>query len=158
MDPDLPLDWERRLIRGNAFLKFLWLNIYPAMYVVRGLMMQKKPQFWELVNWAFTITTDALIWYFCGLRGLIYLFISLWLGYGIHPAAAHFIQEHYTFDDGQETYSYYGILNFFFLSRILFLRPTRFFLFPRRQPCIVHFIGAWLVAVDPRWPLVVGDR
>ncbi|CAG8609691.1 4721_t:CDS:2 [Paraglomus brasilianum] len=116
MDPDLPLDWERSLIRGNAFLKFLWLNIYPAMYVIRGLVMQKKPQFWELVNWAFTITTDALIWYFCGLRGLIYLFISLWLGYGIHPAAAHFIQEHYTFDDGQETYSYYGILNFFFLN------------------------------------------
>src|ERR1051325_232896 len=35
-DPDLPLDWEKRLIRGNSFLKLLWISIYPVMYVVRG--------------------------------------------------------------------------------------------------------------------------
>ncbi|GES76959.1 sphingolipid delta(4)-desaturase DES1-like [Rhizophagus clarus] len=56
IDPDLPLEWEKKLIRvlsiGNIF----------------------------------------------------------------HPAAAHFIQEHYTFDDGQETYSYYGILNKFLMN------------------------------------------
>ncbi|CAG8666182.1 2817_t:CDS:2 [Dentiscutata erythropus] len=34
----------------------------------------------------------------------------------IHPAAARFIQEHYTFDDGQETYSYYGNLNKIFMN------------------------------------------
>ncbi|CAG8465258.1 4117_t:CDS:2 [Acaulospora colombiana] len=65
LDPDLPLDWEKKLIRGNGFLKFLWLNIYPVMYVVRGLMMQRNPQFWEYVNWAFTITVDLLVYYFC---------------------------------------------------------------------------------------------
>src|SRR6266498_2637355 len=115
-DPDLPLDWETKLIRGNSFLKFLWIMIYPVMYVVRGLVMGKEPSFWELVNWVFNIVADLLIYYFCGLRGLLYLFLSLWLGYSIHPAAAHFIQEHYTFDDGQETYSYYGILNIFFMN------------------------------------------
>ncbi|CAG8470601.1 263_t:CDS:2 [Ambispora leptoticha] len=116
MDPDLPLDWEKKFIRGNAFLKFIWLNIYPVMYVVRGVAMQKQPQFWEWVNWIFTIITDLLIYIYCGPRGLGYLFLSLWLGYGVHPAAAHFIQEHYTFDDGQETYSYYGILNLLFMN------------------------------------------
>jgi sphingolipid delta-4 desaturase len=30
--------------------------------------------------------------------------------------AAHFIQEHYTFTDGQETYSYYGWANILFLN------------------------------------------
>ena len=116
MDPDLPLPFELRLVRGSAILKLIWLFFYPMMYVVRGAAMQKKPTFWELINWAFTITTDALIINYCGLRGFWYLVVSLWLGYGIHPAAAHFIQEHYTFDDGQETYSYYGILNYFFLN------------------------------------------
>ncbi|CAG8477122.1 5369_t:CDS:2 [Racocetra fulgida] len=34
----------------------------------------------------------------------------------IHPVAARHIQEHYTFDDGQETYSYYGSLNKLFMN------------------------------------------
>ncbi|KNC99292.1 uncharacterized protein SPPG_05546 [Spizellomyces punctatus DAOM BR117] len=115
-DPDLPLDWEVKLIRGNPLLKFVFLFFYPMMYVVRGAAMQKRPSRWELYNWVFTITTDALVWIYCGPRGFLYLFLSLWFGYGIHPAAAHFIQEHFTFDDGQETYSYYGSLNYLFMN------------------------------------------
>ncbi|KAF9404776.1 Sphingolipid delta(4)-desaturase DES1 [Podila epigama] len=111
MDPDLPLEWEKKLIRGNAFLKLLWLFIFPVMYVVRGASMKRAPTTWEIYNVIFTLVSDMLIVRFCNLRGLLYLFLSLWFGYGLHPGAAHFIQEHYTFDDGQETYSYYGILN-----------------------------------------------
>ncbi|KAG0351283.1 hypothetical protein BG005_009243 [Podila minutissima] len=111
MDPDLPLEWEKKMIRGNAALKLLWLFIFPVMYVVRGASMKRSPSTWEIYNVIFTLTTDMLVVRFCGLRGLLYLFLSLWFGYGLHPGAAHFIQEHYTFDDGQETYSYYGILN-----------------------------------------------
>ncbi|KAI9092163.1 fatty acid desaturase-domain-containing protein [Phlyctochytrium arcticum] len=115
-DPDLPLDFEYKLIRGNPLLKVMFLFFYPLMYVARGLAMQKVPSRWEIYNAIFTITSDILVYRYCGPRGLLYLFLSLWFGYGIHPAAAHFIQEHFTFDDGQETYSYYGILNFFFLN------------------------------------------
>ncbi|KAL1915913.1 uncharacterized protein VTP21DRAFT_6301 [Calcarisporiella thermophila] len=115
-DPDLPLEWERFLIRGNALFKLLWVLIYPVMYVVRGAVQQKVPQKWEVINLLFTVATDYLVFRYCGLRGLLYLFLSLWMGYSLHPAAAHFIQEHYTFDDGQETYSYYGGLNWFFLN------------------------------------------
>ncbi|KAJ3046055.1 Sphingolipid delta(4)-desaturase DES1 [Rhizophlyctis rosea] len=115
-DPDLPLDWEIKFIRGNLFLKLLFLFFYPMMYVVRGAAMQKRPTDWEVINAVFTISTNILVWTFCGPKGLLYLFLSLWLGYGIHPGAAHFIQEHFTFDDGQETYSYYGSLNKFFMN------------------------------------------
>lgn len=120
MDPDLPLEWEKTLIRGNALCKFLWIMIYPVMYVVRGAVMQSErgltPSKWEIINVVFTVISDALIQYFCGWRGLMYLFASLWFGYSLHPGAAHFVQEHYTFDDGQETYSYYGILNIPFMN------------------------------------------
>ena len=77
---------------------------------------QEDAEFWEYVNLAFTAVSDVLILQFLGVRGFLYLFMSLWFGYGLHPAAGHFIQEHYTFDDGQETYSYYGSLNFFLLN------------------------------------------
>lgn len=120
MDPDLPLDWEKDMIKGNPLSKFLWIMIYPVMYVVRGAVMQHErnltPSKWEIINVVFTVITDTIIQYFCGWTGLFYLLASLWLGYSLHPGAAHFIQEHYTFDDGQETYSYYGILNIPFMN------------------------------------------
>lgn len=110
-DPDLPLAWEVKLIKGNPFLKFLFVFFFPMLYVIRGAAQQKTPTKWELINWLFTISSDYLVYQTCGLRGLLYLTLSLWFGYGIHPAAGHFIQEHYTFVDGQETYSYYGSFN-----------------------------------------------
>ena len=64
----------------------------------------------------FTVCTDILIWKLCNPKGLLYLFLSLWFGYGLHPAAMHFIQEHFTVTDGQETFSYYGSLNPIFLN------------------------------------------
>jgi sphingolipid delta-4 desaturase len=115
MDPDLPLPWEQKLIKGNAVAKLAWVLIYPVMYVVRGAILQYRrnlsPSHWERVNLVFTILVNLVIWQVCGSFGLLYLFLSLWVGYSVHPGAAHFIQEHYTFEDGQETYSYYGILN-----------------------------------------------
>ncbi len=115
-DPDLPLDWEIKWVKGNPLMKFMFLFFYPMMYVLRGAAQQKTPSTWELINWVFTMTTDAVIFSVCGPKGLLYLFLSLWFGYGIHVSAAHFIQEHFTFDDGQETYSYYGSLNKVFMN------------------------------------------
>ncbi|ORZ37816.1 fatty acid desaturase-domain-containing protein [Catenaria anguillulae PL171] len=115
-DPDLPLDIEWKLVKGNRFLKFVWVFCFPFLYVFRGAAMMKTPQKWELVNWAWTVSTDLAIYTYCGPRGLMYMFLSLWFGYGIHPGAAHFIQEHYTFEDGQETMSYYGSGNLLFMN------------------------------------------
>jgi sphingolipid delta-4 desaturase len=116
LDPDLPMSWELKLIKGNTFMKMLWIFIYPVMYVVRGTVNFKPLSFWEIINVIYTVIVDALVIKFCGVQGFLYLFLSLWLGYGLHPGAAHFIQEHFTFDDGQETYSYYGSLNKFYLN------------------------------------------
>ncbi|KAJ2505631.1 sphingolipid delta-4 desaturase, partial [Coemansia sp. RSA 2049] len=77
---------------------------------------QKQLSRWELINWAWTIACDLAVFKVCGARGMLYLVISVLLGFGLHPGAAHFIQEHYTFRDGQETYSYYGSGNTFWLN------------------------------------------
>ncbi|KNE60598.1 hypothetical protein AMAG_05978 [Allomyces macrogynus ATCC 38327] len=110
-DPDLPLAIEWKLIKGSKILKLLWVFCFPFLYVLRGALMLKTPQTWEIINWIWTISSDLAVFSLCGPRGLAYLALSLWFGYGLHPAAAHFIQEHYTWNGGQETYSYYGSLN-----------------------------------------------
>ncbi|KAJ1994066.1 sphingolipid delta-4 desaturase [Coemansia spiralis] len=115
-DPDLPLEWEIRLIGNDPVRKFFWLIIYGIMYIGRGLAQQKQLSRWELINWAWSFACDFVIIKVCGWRGMLYLVLSVLLGFGLHPGAAHFIQEHYTFRDGQETYSYYGSGNTFWLN------------------------------------------
>lgn len=115
-DPDLPLDSEVTLINNNPLLKALWVLCYGVMYVVRGIAMKKPPTKWEAINLVTMIVADALIIKFMSLRALAYLGVSVFFGYGMHPGAAHFIQEHYVFSDGQETYSYYGTGNIFYLN------------------------------------------
>jgi sphingolipid delta-4 desaturase len=115
-DPDLPFDWEVRLIRGNPLTKILWIFIYPIMYASRGLLQGKSMSNWEKYNWIWTVASNILIYQLTGVRGILYLCVGAWSGFSIHFGAAHFIQEHYTYVDGQETYSYYGSGNHLFMN------------------------------------------
>ncbi len=115
LDPDLPLKFEIALIKGNAWKKFIFLAIYPFMYLIRGAAFGKLPSKLEIYNFIFTLAVDAFLAYIWGFKSVLYLFLSLWIGYSFHPAAAHFIQEHFTYYDNQETYSYYGPLSWIFL-------------------------------------------
>ncbi|KAJ2786066.1 sphingolipid delta-4 desaturase [Coemansia javaensis] len=116
MDPDMPLDAEVKYIHNSPLLKTLWVFCYSAMYVARGIVMKKQPQRWEVANLLFTVAADVLIVRLMSVRALAYLAVSVFFGYGMHPGAAHFIQEHYIFRDGQETYSYYGTGNILYLN------------------------------------------
>jgi sphingolipid delta-4 desaturase len=55
--------------------------------------------------------TNFLIYYFCGIKGLSFILLSTFFSVGLHPLGARWIQEHFIFKKGQETYSYYGPLN-----------------------------------------------
>jgi len=104
------------MVRGNPLFKFIWIAIFPFLYIVRGVAMRKEPIFWEYVNLMTSFLTNVFVYSFGGWSALGYLLLSMYFGYTLHPAAAHFIQEHYTWTDGQETYSYYGPLNKIFMN------------------------------------------
>lgn len=115
-DPDLPLPIEIKIVEGNTFCKIAYILFYPIFYVWRAMFIRKRILKEEVLN----IIIHSILVYFeyelFGLNSIKYHVLSTWLGYSIHPVAAHLIQEHFTFEDGQETYSYYGPFNKLFMN------------------------------------------
>jgi sphingolipid 4-desaturase/C4-monooxygenase len=111
-DADLAFRWEARFVGTSPLRKALWLLVFAGIEVIRPLRI--RGQFadpWLVVNVIAIAATDYLVWQWCGVAGLAYVLLSTFVGIGLHPLGARWIQEHYTFVEGQETYSYYGILN-----------------------------------------------
>ena len=112
-DTDLPTEWEARFVGTSAWRKFAWLGPYMITYGLRGLTFAKRPNRAELVNVGVQVLATAALYALTGPWGIVYLALSTFIGHSLHPVAAHFIHEHYTFAKEQETYSYYGLLNAF---------------------------------------------
>ncbi len=111
-DADLAFDWEARLVKNSPLRKAVWLFLFAAVEIIRPLRIQRQfAERWAVLNTAVIAGTDFLIWWWCGWLGLGYVILSTVAGVGLHPVGARWIQEHYTFYEGQETYSYYGIVN-----------------------------------------------
>jgi len=106
--PSLPEVW----FFNNTVKKILWLFCQPLFYALRPIVIKpKKAGLWEVGNAVSVIVFDYLVYSYIGGWALLYLLTGTLLGLGLHPAAGHFIAEHYTLTPGQETYSYYGPLN-----------------------------------------------
>jgi len=115
-DTDVPTRQEVATFT-TPMRKLLWLFLQPAFYALRPLVVKPQlPNRWEITNQVVQISFDLAILYFLGPWALAYLIIGTLLGLGLHPCAGHFVAEHYEFTKGQETYSYYGPLNFFNLN------------------------------------------
>jgi len=111
-DADLAFDWEARLVKNSPLRKALWLFLFAAVETIRPLRIERQfADRWAVLNTAIIAGTDVLLWWWCGWLGLGYVLLSTVAGVGLHPVGARWIQEHYTFREGQETYSYYGVLN-----------------------------------------------
>ncbi|RYZ07072.1 MAG: fatty acid desaturase [Myxococcales bacterium] len=111
LDTDLPTELEARLLANRA-LRLLWLAGQGLAYGLRPLFVHpKRPDAGELLNLALQLAFNVAIFYFWGGKALAYLPISSLIVMGLHPIAGHYISEHYVFRAGQETYSYYGPLN-----------------------------------------------
>ncbi len=111
IDTDIPTEAEGRVLRGR-FAKAVWVIFQGFAYALRPLFVKpKKPDGWEVGNFAIQFAFNALLFYLFGLKALLYLPISSLIVMGLHPVAGHYISEHYVFSGDQETYSYYGPLN-----------------------------------------------
>jgi sphingolipid delta-4 desaturase len=111
VDTDLPTSLEGRVLRTRP-RKALWMALQALFYAVRPLVvLPKKPNRWEVANFAVQLAFGVLVWHFWSIRALVYFPLGTIVVSGLHPVAGHYLSEHYVFREGQETYSYYGPLN-----------------------------------------------
>jgi len=111
MDVDIPTEIEGWFFHSTP-RKILWCFLQPLFYSLRPLAVNpKEPTRWEFFNIGCTVVFDLAIAQVWGIPGLLYLVLGTLFGMGLHPVAGHFIAEHYVMNQGQETYSYYGPLN-----------------------------------------------
>ena len=111
-DVDIPTKFEAKLFT-NTFTKLIWVLLQPFFYSIRPFFVRPKAvQPMEVVNIILQIAVDVAIVYFTSYKSLVYLISGTFLATGLHPMAGHFISEHYMFEKGYETYSYYGPLNY----------------------------------------------
>lgn len=112
-DADLPSAWEVRLVGNRWYMKVLWLLFFPVMQLARPVRVRayKVINRWTVLNAVVAIAIDVTVLVWFGPCGLVYLVASLFFGVGLHPLGGRWIQEHFTLDPAQETFSYYGPLN-----------------------------------------------
>jgi len=111
VDMDIPTYWEGSWAL-NTVSKTLWVSCQLFFYALRPVFVKPKPAgLAEAVNLLSCLAYNIFLYQVAGHKAIMYLFLSTFLGGGLHPIAGHFISEHYVFEEGQETYSYYGPLN-----------------------------------------------
>jgi len=113
-DADIPGPKEAAWIGKSAFRKALSLLFFTLILgLIRPARLKKVNLLdaWGVTNGISSIGTGLLILYFFGWSSFFYLILSCMFGIGLHPLGGRWIQEHYIFKQGQETYSYYGPLN-----------------------------------------------
>lgn len=115
LDADLAGPIEAKLVGNSTIRKGLWMLFFFVIEgIVRPARLKKTVKLWDgwvLVNLLVEVAALAVLAYFAGWGALVYLSLSTVFSIGLHPLGARWIQEHYIFREGQETYSYYGPLN-----------------------------------------------
>jgi sphingolipid 4-desaturase/C4-monooxygenase len=114
LDADVPTLSEARWVGNSWWRKTFWLGMFWAVQaLVRPATVKviRTVDGWVVFNALVMAAAMAPIVWFLGWRVVAYLFMSTLFCLGVHPLGARSIQEHYVFEEGQETYSYYGPLN-----------------------------------------------
>lgn len=111
-DPDVVSSAEARLVGNSPWRKVLWIALLSVSQALRPLIVQRRQiDVWFIANVLAVLATGALLFWFFGIKAVVYLCASTFFCLGLHPLGGRWIQEHYVTHAGQETYSYYGPLN-----------------------------------------------
>jgi sphingolipid delta-4 desaturase len=113
LDPDIVRHEEGKLIGNTPLRKALWLALFSVSQALRPLQVTRV-RFWDrwiAADLIAVVLVDAAVLLVLGPKALAYLALSTFFALGLHPLGGRWIQEHYLTSPGQETYSYYGILN-----------------------------------------------
>jgi sphingolipid delta-4 desaturase len=114
MDPDVVSQFEGRMIGHGPLRKAMWLALLSFSQALRPLKVpgQSFIDLWVFANIALQLGITYVLWFYLGWGGLMYLLLSTFFALGLHPLGGRWIQEHYAvMGKQQETYSYYGPLN-----------------------------------------------
>jgi len=112
IDVDVPTTAETRIFKGTIG-KLIWEVNQIFFYALRPMFVYPiKLKKWHYINIVFQVIVMAVFLPYAGWGGLFYLLLSSFFAGGLNPVSGHFIAEHYVFKEGQETYSYYGPLNY----------------------------------------------
>jgi len=113
MDAGVPSPGEAHVIGRSAALKTIWLAAYALVQSVRPKRLTSVPMIdrWTVLNTVVECAAMIALASVAGFAPLKYLVTSTVFAIGLHPLGGRWIQEHFALAEGQETYSYYGILN-----------------------------------------------
>lgn len=117
IDVDVPTVLEGKIF-NNPLSKAFFVCFQILFYAFRPMFVNPKPPVLdELINAVIVLGVQAAVYFGWGPSAVAYLFLSTLLGTGLHPVAGHFIAEHYVFPKDRahptnETYSYYGPVNY----------------------------------------------
>lgn len=113
IDADLPTRFEGKFLSSYAG-KFFFLTFQVLFYAFRPTVVRTiKFERLHVINYVFQLSFNLLVYTLFGWWPLIYFMISVFFGTSWHPLAGHFVSEHFVlYGEGkQETFSYYGVLN-----------------------------------------------
>jgi sphingolipid 4-desaturase/C4-monooxygenase len=118
-DPDVVSPCEGRLIGHGPLRKALWLAGLSVSQALRPLKVPGPAGLdrWMWGNIAVQVGVNYLLWRSGGWGALQYVCLSTFFALGLHPLGGRWLQEHYDLMGiPQETYSYYGPLNWVMLN------------------------------------------
>ncbi len=113
LDTDLPSNIENKIVKGK-YLKTIWLSLQIVWYAFRPILIKQYPlTLYHTLNILSQLLFNTLIFKIFGIGPILYFLLCDLIAGGLHPCAYHFISEHYLLNkSSQETFSYYGKLNY----------------------------------------------